>query len=94
METRRDLGAVAFALANVVLETARVPLHAAEHLPGMGLLSREGAFVRLRLRSRLEGVVVDLLCAPEVERAVDRLVAGALHRRSPDSGDAPQPGPA
>jgi hypothetical protein len=78
METRRDLGAAAFAIANVVVETARVPLAVVEHFPGVRTLTREGAAVRGRVRSRLEGVVADLLCAPEAERAIDRMVAGAL----------------
>src|SRR3954471_16294368 len=81
MEPRRDLGAVAFALANVAVEAARLPLGALERLPGMGLLSREGAWVRARARSRLEGVLADALRAPEAERALDRLLAGALPDR-------------
>src|SRR4051794_36153066 len=74
METRRDLGAATFAVANVFVEAARVPLSAVERLPGMRMLTREGTAVRGRLRSRLEGVLVDLLCAPEAERAADRVI--------------------
>src|SRR4051794_25469231 len=81
MEPRRDLGAAVFALTNVVVEAARLPLGALEHLPGMGLLTREGAWVRARVRSRLEGVLADVLCAPEAERALDRMLAGALPDR-------------
>src|SRR3954468_19562684 len=81
MEPRRDLGAAVFALANVVVETARLPLGALEHLPGMGLLSREGEWVRARVRSRLEGVLADMLRAPEAERAIDHVLAGALPDR-------------
>jgi hypothetical protein len=44
----------------------------------MGRLAAEGSFVRARLRSRLEGTVGELLAAPEVERAVDRVLAGPL----------------
>jgi hypothetical protein len=80
METRRDLGTAAFAVANVVVETARVPLGVVEHFPGIRTLTREGAAVRGRLRSRLEGVVTDLLCAPEAERAIDRIIDRALLR--------------
>jgi hypothetical protein len=100
METPRDLGAAAFALANVVIENARVPLRALEHLPGMGLLTREGVWVRRRVRSRLDGLVCEFLGAPEVERAVDRVLAGARDRAakkpepSPDPGDATRPVPA
>ena len=44
----------------------------------MNHLAREGAVVRLRSRSRLEGLIDDVLNAPEMERAVDRLLAGPL----------------
>jgi hypothetical protein len=100
----RDLGAAAFAMANVAVETARIPLGALRHLPGMRLLTREGAAVQLRLRSRLEGVLADVLHAPEAERAIDALTAAFLaspafdelvarvrEAPSPDSGDAALP---
>jgi hypothetical protein len=64
-----------FAVANAVFEVARIPLHAIERLPGMRFLTFEGTFVRARFRSRLEGVVDDALAAPEVARAIDRVVA-------------------
>jgi hypothetical protein len=69
----RDLGAAAFAVANVAVETARVPLGLLRHAPGIGLLSREGGYVRSRLRSRLEGILIDVVCAPETRRLIERL---------------------
>ena len=71
-----------FAVGNAVFETARIPLRAAERLPGIGYLSFEGAAVKARLRSRLEGLLDDLLAAPEVERAIDQLVTRSLERRA------------
>jgi hypothetical protein len=41
-------------------------------------LAREGAMVRMRTRSRLEGLLDEALQAPEIERAVDRVIAGPL----------------
>jgi hypothetical protein len=76
--SRPAVGDAALAVANVLFQTARAPLHVAARLPGMNRLAAEGALVRLRLRSRLEGVIDDVLCAPEVERAVDRALAGTL----------------
>ena len=78
MDTRPDLGDAALGLASIALDAARIPLRVAQRLPGMNHLAREGAFVRLRTRSRLEGLLDDVLCAPEVERAVDRILAGPL----------------
>lgn len=78
MAARRNLADAALALGYVTFELARLPLHAAERLPGMVRMSAEGAAIRARLRSRLEGVLDDLLRAPEVERAVDRVLAGTL----------------
>lgn len=71
-----------FAVGNAVFETARIPLRAAEHLPGIGYLSFEGAAVKARLRSRLEGLLDDLLATPEIERAIDRTVTRSLARRA------------
>jgi hypothetical protein len=68
----------ALALAVVAYETARLPLNIAARLPGMRRLAEEGALVRIRLRSALEGQIDQVLCAPEVERAVDRVIAGTL----------------
>jgi hypothetical protein len=76
--TRPDLADVAIALGNVAYETARVPLHIAVRLPGMRRLAEEGALVRMRLRSALEGQVELILAAPELERALDRVIAGPL----------------
>jgi hypothetical protein len=41
-------------------------------------IALEGAAVRMRQRSRLEGLIDDVMRAPEVERAVDHLLAGPL----------------
>jgi hypothetical protein len=78
MDTRPDLGDAALGLASIALGTARIPLRVAQRLPGMNHLAREGAAARMRTRSRLEGLFDDALTAPEVERAVDRLIAGPL----------------
>ena len=78
MASRPDLADAVLAVGNVALELARIPMHAAERLPGMGRMAAEGAAVRARTRSRLEGLLDDVLGAPEVERAVDRVLAGAL----------------
>jgi len=68
----------AVAVGYVAFEIARVPLRAAERLPGMGRLAAEGAAIRARTRSRLEGLLDDVLQAPEVERAIDRLLASTV----------------
>jgi hypothetical protein len=78
MNTRPDLGDAAIGVANIAIQTARIPLHLARRLPGMNHLAREGAAVRMRTRSRMEGLIEDVLDAPEVERVVDRLLAGPL----------------
>jgi hypothetical protein len=78
MQERPNLTDAALALANVGVEWAKLPLLAAQRLPGMGRVAAEGALVRSRLRSRLEGVLEDALAAPEVERAIDRVIAGTL----------------
>ena len=72
---RPHLSDATLAVANVVFEAARIPAHAVERLPGMCFLTTQGTYVRMRLRSRVEGVVVDTLTAPEVSRATDRVVA-------------------
>ena len=74
MRPQAKLSDAALAVGVVVYETARVPLGLVEQLPGMRRLAAEGALVRLRLRSALEGRLNDVLCAPEVERAIDRAV--------------------
>jgi hypothetical protein len=78
MERSANLADAALAVAQLGYHTARLPLGIAARLPGMGQLAREGAYVRLRLRSRMEGAALELLCAPEMERAVDRVIAGTL----------------
>jgi hypothetical protein len=78
MDTRPDLGDAALAVAMTAYATAKLPLRLLARAPGVGRLAAEGALVRLRLRSDLEGRIEALLCAPEVERAVDRVIAGAL----------------
>jgi hypothetical protein len=72
------MGDASLAVAAVAVNIARVPLRAAERLPGMGRLAAEGAAVRERLRSRLEGLAGEFLCQPEVARALDRALAGSL----------------
>src|SRR5262245_50452942 len=78
VDTRPDLGNAALAVGNVAYEWAKLPLSVIARLPGMGRLAEEGALVRLRVRSRLEGLLEEVLAAPEVERAVDRVIAGTL----------------
>ncbi len=78
MDTRPNLGDAALAVASTAVDVARLPLGLARRLPGMGRLAAEGALIRLRLRSDLEGRVETLLAAPEVERALDRVIAGTL----------------
>jgi hypothetical protein len=78
MDTRPDVRDAALAVGSVAFDTARFAAHVAERLPGMRRLAAEGALVRLRMRSRLEGLIDEVLCAPEVERAVDRVLAGTL----------------
>jgi hypothetical protein len=78
MNERPNLADAGLAIANVAYEWAKLPLHVAARLPGMGRVAAEGALVRARLRSRIEGIVDDVLDAPEVERALDRVIAGPL----------------
>jgi hypothetical protein len=76
--TSPDLADAALAVGMVAYEWAKLPLRVAAHLPGMRRLSQEGALVRLRVRSRLEGLLDEVLRSPEVERALDRVLAGTL----------------
>ncbi len=69
MDSRPDVGDAALALAAVAYNLARIPLGAVQRLPGMERLAAEGAAVRARARSRLEGVA---------EEAIDWLLAGQL----------------
>jgi hypothetical protein len=78
MESRPNVADAALAVAQVAYDTARLPLGLAARLPGMARLANEGVYVRARLRSRLEGAALELLSAPELERAVDRVIAGTL----------------
>ena len=77
-----------FAVGSAVFETLRIPLRAAEHLPGVGYLSFEGAAVKARLRSRLEGLLDDVLDTPEIERAIDRTITRSLERRGVPAAEA------
>jgi len=77
-----------FAIGNAVVETVRIPLRAAEHLPGIGYLSFEGAAVKARLRSRREGLIDDVLATPEFERAIDQTIARSLARRDAPADEA------
>jgi hypothetical protein len=78
MPPRPQFADAALALGVVALEFARIPMHAAERLPGMGRMSAEGAAIRARARSRLEGLLDDLLHAPEAERAIERVLSSTL----------------
>src|SRR4051795_11074219 len=78
MADRPNLGDAALAVASAAVDAARLPLGLVARLPGVGRLAAEGALIRLRLRSELEGRVEVLLAAPEGERAVDRVIAGTL----------------
>jgi hypothetical protein len=78
MDERPDIANAALAVAYVGYETARVPLGLMGRLPGMRRLAHDGAVVRARLISRAEAVVEEILSSPEVARAVDRVLAGAL----------------
>jgi hypothetical protein len=69
VENRANMGDAALALADVAYNLAKIPLHAAERLPGMRRLAAEGAGVRARARSVLER---------RAEDAVDWLLAGRL----------------
>jgi hypothetical protein len=69
VENRANMGDAALALADVAYNLAKIPLHAAERLPGMRRLAAEGAGVRARARSVIER---------RAEDAVDWLLAGRL----------------
>src|SRR4029079_10774548 len=68
----------ALAVANMMVENTRATLRLAARLPGMRRLAEDGAVVRARARSRLEGLIDDVLASPEVARAIDRALAGTL----------------
>jgi hypothetical protein len=69
VENRPNMGDAALALASVAYNLAKLPVHAAERLPGMQRLATEGATVRARARSILE---------TRAEDAIDWLLAGRL----------------
>ena len=57
---------------------ARAPLLGAPLRRAASDLAHDGALARERARAKLESVIVELLSSPELERAVDRLLAGTL----------------
>jgi hypothetical protein len=69
VENRPNMGDAALALASVAYNLAKIPMHAAERLPGMQRLAEEGAVVRARARSILEA---------RAEETIDWLLAGRL----------------
>jgi hypothetical protein len=69
VETRPNMGDAALALASVAYNLAKIPVHAAQRLPGMSTLATEGAAVRARARSLLEA---------RAEDAIDWVLAGRL----------------
>jgi len=71
---RPDLGDAALALASTAIDALRLPLGLVARTPGVRMLARDGALVRLRVRSRVEGLAERALAAPEIARAVDRFV--------------------
>ena len=87
VDNRPDVGDAAIALAAVAYNLARIPAHMAQRLPGMGVLAAEGAAVRARLMSRLEGVAADVadrlllqatdrvLSGPEVQRVIEHVAS-------------------
>src|SRR5699024_8745149 len=78
VNTRPNLADAALAVGVTAYEVARIPLCLAVRLSMVRRLAAEGALVRMRLRSKLEGQIDEVLCAPEVERAIDRVLAGRL----------------
>jgi hypothetical protein len=75
---RPNLFNASLAVGAVAVGFARIPLGIAYRLPGMERLAREGAAVQARLRSRLEGIVDEILDTPEAERVVQRAIGGQL----------------
>jgi hypothetical protein len=74
-ERRPDLADAALAAAAAAVDIARIPLGLAARLPGVRLLAREGALVRPRVRSRVEGIVTRALDAPEAHRILQHVAA-------------------
>jgi hypothetical protein len=93
-ERRPDLADAALAAAAATVEAARIPLGLAARLPGVRLLAREGALVRLRVRSRVEGIVTRALDAPEAHRILQRVAAQlTVDGTPPPQGASPPPAP-
>jgi hypothetical protein len=74
-EGRPDLADAALAAASAAIDLARLPLGLAARLPGVRLLAREGALVRPRVRSQVEGLLTRALDAPEAHRILQRVSA-------------------
>src|SRR5690242_16077011 len=69
VENPPNMGDAALALANVTYNLAKIPVDAAQYLPGMRRLAAEGAVVRARARSYLEA---------RAEEAIDWMLSGRL----------------
>jgi hypothetical protein len=69
-------------LARLALRPAQLAMRAPVVGPPMRRLhhdlTRDGALVRARARARIEDAVGELRAAPELERAIDRALAGTL----------------
>jgi len=74
MDDRPDLADAALALAAAAVDALRLPLALAARAPGVRTLARDGALVRERVRSRVDGLAYRALETPEVARAIDRLI--------------------
>jgi hypothetical protein len=93
-EGRPDLADAALAAASAAIDLARVPLGIARRLPGVRLLAREGALVRPRVRSRVEGIVTRALDAPEAHRILQRVAELVSADGTPPPREAsPPPAP-
>ena len=71
---RPDLGDAALALASTAIDALRLPLGLVARTPGVRMLARDGALVRQRVRSRVDGLACRALETPELARAIDRFV--------------------
>jgi hypothetical protein len=89
VDARDVMLGLVFAGARTALATGRVaviPVRVAARLPVVGdplygtalMLAAEGARARTRIRLLAEAVTEQLLAAPELERAIDRALAGSL----------------
>jgi hypothetical protein len=88
---RPDLGDAALALAAAAVDALRLPLALAHRLPGVRVLARDGALVRVRVRSRVEGLASRALEAPEIVRTIDRVVQRAAAHLRDAEPTAPAP---